>query len=131
MRRLLIACLALLAACATPQEACVNSALRELRVIDRLLAEVRGNLDRGYALEERTAWRRSWELCDPPVAATEDSPAKPARWCWVREPYTVTDRVAIDPVAERRKLDGLIERRAAEARRAAAAVAECRALYPE
>ena len=131
MRRLAIACLALLAACATPQEACIASATRELRVLDRLLAEVRGNLDRGYALVDRTAWRRTWQLCAPPVAQTDDSPARPAQWCWVREPYTVTDRVPIDPAAERRKLDGLIERRAAEARRAGAAVAECRALHPE
>ena len=131
MRRLAIACLVFLAACASPQEACISSATRELRVLDRLLAELRGNLDRGYALVERTAWRQTWQLCEPPVAAVDGSPAKPARWCWVREPHTVIDRVPIDPAAERRKLDGLTERRAAEARRAREAVAECRALYPE
>jgi len=130
MRRAILLCL-FLAACATPQEACIASATRELRVLDRLLDEVRGNLDRGYALVERTDWRLDWRICEPGREATQDSPAMPPQWCWVREPYTVTDRVPIDPAAERRKLDGLVAQRAAKAERAKAAIAECRVLYPE
>lgn len=130
MRRALLFCL-FLAACATPQEACIDRATRELRTLDALIDTVRGNLDRGYALAERTDWRMDWRICEPGRAATADSPAVAPRWCWVREPYTVTDRVPIDPTAEARKLDGLLARREAESRRAAAAVGECRALYPE
>ena len=130
MRRVLILCL-LLAACATPQEACVNRATRELRTLDRLIAEQQETLARGYALVERTEWRWDWQICDPGTPATDTTPATPPRWCWDREPYTVTDRVPIDPAAERRKLDGLLARRSDEARTAERAVGECRALYPE
>ena len=129
-RAALLLCMAL-AACATPQEACIGQATRELRTLDGLLAEVQANLDRGYALEERTRWRMDWRICEAAVAATADTPAVPAKWCWVREPYTVTDRVPIDPEAERRKLAGLKAHRAREFQRAQTAVAECRVLYPE
>ena len=123
--------LVLLAACATPQQACINKATREGRVLDRLIAEVEANLTRGYALVERTAWQMDWRICTAAKEATADTPAQPAEWCWVRAPYVVEDRVAIDPAAEQRKLDGLTTRRRAEARRAEMAIQECRALYPE
>lgn len=120
-----------LAACATPQEACINRALREVRTLDRLIAEQRETLARGYALVERTEWRWDWQICDPGTPATATTPATPPRWCWEREPVTVTDRVPIDPPAEQRKLDGLIDRRGQEARAAERAVADCRARHPE
>lgn len=120
-----------LAACATPQEACIGRETRELRVLDRLIAEQRATLARGYALVERTTWEREWRICEPGQPATATTPARPPRWCWDQVPVTVTDRVPIDPAAEQRKLDGLQDRRAAEAARAERAVAQCRALYPE
>ena len=55
--------LALLAACGTPQEQCINRSTRELRTIERLLAEVDGNLARGYAWEEYQIVRTRWEVC--------------------------------------------------------------------
>ena len=120
-----------LAACATPQEACINRETRELRTLDRLIAEQRATLARGYALVERTEWQTDWRICDRGVPATKTTPARPARWCWDDVPVTVTDRVPIDPAAERRKLAGLEAKRAEQAARAQRAVAECRALYPE
>ena len=120
-----------LAACATPQEACINRETRELRTLDRLIAEQRATLARGYALVERTEWEMDWRICEPGVPATDTTPARPPRWCWDDVPVTVTDRVPIDPAAERRKLAGLEAKRAEEAARVRPAVAECRALYPE
>lgn len=120
-----------LAACATPQEACINRETRELRTLDRLIAEQRATLARGYALVERTEWEMDWRICEPGVPATGTTPARPPRWCWDDVPVTVTDRVPIDPAAERRKLAGLEAKRAEEAARVRPAVAECRALYPE
>lgn len=127
----LFAAALLLAACATPQEACINRALREVRTFDELIAEQRRTLERGYGLIERTEWRWEWQLCDPGTPATATAPATPPRWCWENEPYTVTDRVPIDPAAEQRKLDGLLARRAEVARAAELAVADCRVRHPE
>lgn len=129
MRRTLLLCL-ILAACATPQEACINRATREVRTLDRLIDDLRATLARGYALVERTEWRNEWQVCEPGTPATDTTPAVPPQWCWQREPVTVVDRVPIDPAAERRKLAGLQDRRAEEAARVAPAVAECRALHP-
>ena len=37
-----------LAACGTPQEQCIGAATRDMQVVNRLIAEVQGNLARGY-----------------------------------------------------------------------------------
>ena len=50
MHRVLPLLLLALAACATPQEACINRATRELRTLDDLIAEQRATLARGYAV---------------------------------------------------------------------------------
>lgn len=131
MHRVLPLIFLALAACATPQEACINRATRELRTLDDLIAEQRANLARGYALVERTEWRLDWRICDPGAPATDTTPARPPRWCWDEVPVTVTDRVPIDPAAEQRKLAGLEARRAEELALAQQRAAECRALYPE
>ena len=131
MHRVLPLILLALAACATPQEACINRETRELRTLDGLIAEQRATLARGYALAERTAWRLDWRICDPGAPATDTMPARPPRWCWDQVPVTVTDRVPIDPAAEARKLAGLEARRAEEAALAQTRVSQCRALYPE
>ena len=45
--------LVFLAACATPREQCIDDVTRNTRVLSSLINETRGNLARGYALEER------------------------------------------------------------------------------
>jgi hypothetical protein len=55
--------LALLTACGTPQEQCVARNTRDLRTVDKLIAEVQGNLARGYALRETRARRWLWKAC--------------------------------------------------------------------
>jgi hypothetical protein len=46
-----LALLPLVAACAAPREACIASANKDLRVINKLVTETRGNLVRGFAIE--------------------------------------------------------------------------------
>jgi hypothetical protein len=119
----LLLLLPLLAACASPRERCIADAGRELAVLDRLIAETRATLSRGYALRE------------------EDRPVSYYTWCagesgkavWCRQVDIRTERVpvAVDMAAERRKLADLEARRTAEAARAAAAIRRCEAAYHE
>ncbi|MBD3765401.1 MAG: hypothetical protein IE927_11935, partial [Rhodobacterales bacterium] len=65
LRVLPVLTLIALAACGTPREQCIARETRDLRTVDRLIAETEENLRRGYALEERTIWVQVWEYCDP------------------------------------------------------------------
>ncbi|WP_347311295.1 hypothetical protein [Defluviimonas sp. SAOS-178_SWC] len=116
---------ALVAACGTPQEQCIRTATRELRTLDRLIAETEANLARGYTYEEHEIMRHEWTRCDDWVRGT------PVRMCFEPVWDTVRRPVAIDPEAETRKLEGLQARRKALGRQADAAIAACRARYPE
>lgn len=116
---------AALAGCGTPQEQCINAATRDLRTLDRLIAEERATLARGYGYESREVVRHRWQRCDDWI------PGTPRRMCFEPVWQTVRHPVAIDPAAEQRKLDGLLARRAALGTAAAPAIAACRAKYPE
>lgn len=136
MKRLLpITLILVLAGCGTPQERCINSATRELRTVEHLLAEVEGNLARGYAWEEYEITRSHWVACgpiDPPHPAIDGKAIKPRpRMCLEDYTDTLRRRVAIDPAAETRKRDGLIAKRATLLHSAKAQIAQCQALYPE
>lgn len=114
-----------LTACGTPQEQCIRNATREIATLDRLIAETETNLARGYAVEEHEVVRREWSRCDDWV------PGTPRRMCFEPVWHTVKRPVAIDPAAEERKFGGLTARRKALGVRAEAAIAACRAQYPE
>lgn len=128
MRKTVLVTFALvLAGCGTPQEQCTRSATRDLRTLDNLIAATETSLARGYAYEEREITRWAWVRCyDGPYDAS-----RLRTRCW--EPYNdvVREPVAIDPVAEARKLEGLKARRAALVKTAMDAVEDCRARYPE
>ena len=117
--------LAILAACGTPQQQCINTATRELRTIDRLTAETQATLSRGYDLEDHKVVRHVWRRCDNWV------PGTPVRMCFEPEWRTVKRPVAIDPATEERKLEGLIARRKALEAQARSTIASCKARYPE
>lgn len=118
--------LLMLAACATPREACVAGATRDQRVLEDLADRTRANIARGYALEERqdlsprltfcTVRTRSGrvreELCNRNVVTTRAVP------------------VSIDIDAERATLASQ-ERRLAELRgRTDAVIRSCAIAYP-
>ena len=134
MRRSLVF-LVLLAACGTPQERCIARETREVRVLDRLIAESEGNLARGYALEEVTTYRDRWVRCpvERPVAVEGEPapPPPPARMCRDEVEVTITRPKGIDLRAEAQKLASQKEKRASLLRAAGPGIAQCRAEFPE
>lgn len=127
MRHVLFALPVLLVACATPQESCVNNASRDLRVLTGLIAETRGNLQRGFALVERQEFRTVRTTCK---GENEDGSTFLFR---CEKAKTVTRRlpVAIDLNAERAKLQSLEERQRQMQVNLQGAIAQCQAQFPE
>jgi len=139
-RLLPLALLLALAACGTPQERCIWQATQELNAVEELLAEVEGNLARGYAWETYQETQMQWVRCTKPAPppppgppGSPPPPPAPPQQSLCFEPVTVTlqRRVAFDPVTEVRKRDGLVAKRTELRRRAEAEIAQCRVLYPE
>lgn len=133
MKRLSLAVLILLAACGTPQEQCIAQNTRDLRTVEKLIAEAEANLKRGYGLEKDTISFIRFEPCLVPGVATPENPNPPPRtsMCRERQEQTVTKPVAIDLEAEARKLAQLQAKRKELLRAAESVIAQCRALYPE
>ena len=134
--RLALICLPLVVlACATPQQRCIAGVTRDLRVVNDLIAETQANLARGYALDEVVVSTPAWGYCDLPVLAVQPDGSQVllngGGLC--RDDYTRTiERPrAIDPDLEQRQLDGLLQQQARLTTRAAPAVDQCRALYPQ
>lgn len=121
----------IVASCATPQERCISRNTKEYRTISKLLAEVEGNLARGYAWDERVVTRVEWDDC-PVVLRDRDGRSYVAyRSCARNVSDTERYRVPIDPQVETRKRDNLIARKKALTKPAMAAVDACKAAYPE
>ena len=120
MRRYLVLFLLPLAACATPQEACISNATKDIRVLDKLIATTRGNVNRGYAIETQEFFETEKQVCgevggkkvycDVAVADTRDVP------------------VAIDLNAEQSKLNSLVTKRDQLVVQAESVIAQCRLL---
>ena len=123
--------LPLLAACGTPQERCISRNTSEYRTVSALLAEVEGNLARGYAWEERQVIRSRFDQCQRVFRDKDGNTQVHSYGCWRDYADTERYRVPIDPAAEARKRDGLAARQASLGRSANAAVQACRAAYPE
>ncbi|MBN8631802.1 MAG: hypothetical protein J0L76_13195 [Rhodobacterales bacterium] len=129
MKRLTFLTLATLAACGTPQEQCISRNTRDLRTVDRLIAESEGNLKRGYAIETVTVYEDYWTHC--PGRPRADGQPVPPRLCLDERPVTERRPKAIDLYAEARKLDSLKAKRKLLSREAEAVIAQCKATYPE
>lgn len=128
-RALLLAPLALLAACGTPQERCIQRETRDLRILDRLVTETRTNIDRGYALQDYTVVVTDWDLC--PAQLDANGQPLPARMCLEDREVTRTRPVAIDLTAETAKLESMLAKRDQLSREAEADIALCRSQHPE
>jgi hypothetical protein len=122
-RPLLLLPLLALAACQTPREACVSEVTAEQRVIEGLIAETRGNIERGYAIEEEQVVDVVSRTCRTDEGATY--------FCDRTEVRDVERPVAIDLNAEQAKLESLLERRGALRAGQANALAACQALPDE
>ncbi|MGL4236581.1 hypothetical protein [Tabrizicola sp.] len=130
MKRLIFPALLLLAACGTPQEQCINRNTRDLRVVERLIVETEGNLQRGYALVTVTEYEDYWGTCYE-TTTVDGQPVVQPRLCLKERSYTVERPKAIDLNEEARKLDSLKTKRRELARQAEAVIKECKAQYPE
>ena len=97
-----LACLAL-AACGTPQEQCISRNTDEYRTVARLLAQVEGNLARGYAWDERVVTRTDFDFCPTLVRDLDGEDVLVHRSCWRDVADTEVFRVPIDPVIEQRR----------------------------
>jgi hypothetical protein len=119
--------LVVLAACATPREQCIGDVTRDTRVLSSLINETRGNLARGYALEERQDVRTMRGTC----RGRNEEGELFTFSCPETQTFTTTVPVAIDLNAERAKLASLEERFAQAQAASNQAVAQCIAVHPE
>lgn len=129
MYRIALPALLLLTACGTPQEQCISRATRDMRVVDRLIAESEATLARGYAYEEKTIYRTRWVNCGPRPTKAEPRPAP--QMCLDDVAETIRQPVAVDLRVEAQKLAGLKGKRAAQAKAATPAIRSCKAEHPE
>jgi len=129
MKRFALPLMGLLAACGTPQEQCIAAGTRDLRVVDRLIAETKGNLARGYGYETVTVTTPEWVDCTP--HPTPELPTPKRQLCFDEVTRSSRQAVALDLRAEAAKLAGLTSKRAELARAVAPLVAQCQAQYPE
>mgnify|MGYP005605951173 FL=1 len=104
----------LLTACEPVPSPCRSPATRELGTIQRLIADTEKAIARGYRIGDRRG--ASLDVC---LGSGSDNVG--VRFCTDGG----TSRVAIDPAAEKRKLDGLIARRDALLRQFNADRAAC------
>lgn len=130
MKRLLCIALIALAGCGTPQEQCISRNTRDLRTVDRLIAETQGNLQRGYALETVTRYEDFWDTCLERVVVGGQVTVQP-RMCRRERAYTEQRPKAIDLKAEAQKLDSLKAKRRDLSRAAEPLIAQCKAEFPE
>jgi hypothetical protein len=134
MKRIVIlAALGMLTACGTPQEMCILRETRDLRTLDRLIAETQTNISRGFAIEEYTETVDYWGTCYQPQGAGPDGVRPPpvAFPCRRDRDITRTRPVSIDLGAERQKLVSMQAKRRDLARAAEAPIAACKAANPE
>lgn len=124
---LLFAPLLVLAACATPREACLDEVNREVRVLDHLIGVTRANLARGFAVEERQEIRTRRTFC---TGRNEDGSQFRFR-CEETDNVTKNIPIAIDLNAERAKLVSLEQRQRQNISNAQAGIAQCIARFPE
>lgn len=115
--------LALIAACATPQEQCINTAANEVRAIRSGISTAQGNITRGYAIHRQT---QSYQV--PSVCF--DAEKKPYR-CFEFDTRTIETPVTINVADEKRKLASLKKRLPTATREMNAGVASCRVQFPE
>ena len=126
---LLLPALLTLAACASPQQQCINSVAGNLHTLDGLILQTQGNLQRGFGYTQIVRNVPQYVSCSS--SRTSDNIASGSSFCLVNTVQTFQQPVAIDLVAEQKKLDQLVARRAQISRDVAPAIAACEAQYPQ
>lgn len=124
---LALSALALLAACATPQERCIRQGASEQTRIVNEISETEANISRGYAIHRQTIPETIFHTC------RRVSDGKVVGYSPCPETYyrTLETPVSINIGEERKKLRGLKDALPAASKRARDAAAQCRIQYPE
>ena len=132
MKKYAFVFLGLLAACGTPQEQCIRNNTRDLRTVEKLIAESQANLARGYALERYEVTVPDWEPCIRYVPGGKGQPAQPVQsTCRSWDTEIRTRPKSIDLAQEAKQLRQLQTKQRELARQAQSVVAQCRQLHPE
>lgn len=132
MRRAIpLVLLLLLSACASPRASCLANATRDVAVLDSLIAQIEGNLARGYAIRQEPYVTSGLDLCIGNAGPWGWGGPGPVGWNYCNQVETRYRAipVPIDRADQQRKLNELKQTRAAKAREATAAAARCDALY--
>ncbi|WP_134016038.1 hypothetical protein [Litoreibacter halocynthiae] len=103
MRKILIVPLLLLSACASPRETCMQNAVKDLRIVQALIADTQATIDRGYAIQTETRTVIYTNFC---VGTGIGSDGR-FSFCNYPQPVTTKKPVAVDLDQERRKLRSL------------------------
>lgn len=140
MRTLLIAPLLLLSACADPLELCKQDAVKDLRIVQALIADTQATLDRGYAIQTETRAVNYTSFClsnghgghgHGPKHGRKNAPKHPQfTFCNHTQPVITKTPVAVDLDAERRKLTSLRRKEAELARESDLSKQRCELAHP-
>lgn len=103
MKRILLAPLLLLAACANPREACLQNAVGDLRIVQALISDTEATIKRGYAIQTETRTVIYTNFC----VGTGIGSNGQFSFCNYPQPVTTRKPVAVDLSLERRKLHSL------------------------
>jgi len=123
IKRLALPALALIAACATPQEQCINTASNEVRTMQKAISKTEGNIARGYAIHRS---QEPYQVTD--ICYNKDKKPYP---CFHTQYRTIETPVTINVAEERRKLAALKRHLPAAMRRMETGIRNCRIQYPE
>jgi len=116
-RTALVLTLALAACAGDPAHRCAPVETRELETIDRLIAETRADIERGY--------RSARETTSPTVNLCLGSARSHVGVSFCTDPGSRTRTEALDTAAATRTLDALLARRERLEAQIAAAIAVC------
>ncbi|KAG1649661.1 D-alanyl-D-alanine carboxypeptidase DacF [Nymphon striatum] len=108
MKKLLIAPLLVLSACASPLETCKQEAVKDLRIVQALIADTQATIDRGYAIQTETRTVIYTNFC----IGTGIGHDGRFSFCNYPQPVTTKTPVAVDLAQEKRKLRSLKQKEA-------------------
>ncbi len=129
-RLILLFGLIALAGCSSPRETCLKAATRDLAVVDALILQTRGNLERGYAVDQEPYVTNQVGLCVGNGGYAYGRGGVGFNYCMAPTTRYRNQPVAIDRVTEQRKLTELMQTRARLLRETEQRVEQCNRLHP-
>ena len=124
MRKLILIGLFPLAACVSQQATCISNASKDLQVLNKLIAETQGNINRGYAIGVTEEWTTEEQPCGADNKGN-------VIYCEVPVVEQNKAPVAIDLASEQAKLASMLNKQAELLKMREQAVSMCQAKYPD